>query len=129
MTKGKISLLLCLLLAIPTLADFKDWDVKDKNLWYSYLALQALDTLQTYDMIQCQKQTTCNFFEGNSFFGKKPKVHNIVISKVAASSVIFYLLDKQPDYRREKDLWMINGIAFAVVLNNHEVGVRFNYSF
>jgi hypothetical protein len=124
-----VKYLLLLLLSIPSFADFKDWSNTEKKLWYSYLTLQTIDTLQTYDLINCQKTPNCNFIEGNSLFGKRPKIENIIVGKLVSSSLAFYFLDKQVGYRRERDLWIINGVSFAVVLNNYEVGVRFNYSF
>jgi hypothetical protein len=129
MTKEKISLLLFLLLSTSIFADFKDWDTTDKKLWYSYLTLQTIDTLQTYDLTQCQKTSNCNWIEGNALFGKRPKIENIIVGKLVSSSLAFYFLDKQVDHKRTRDLWIINGISFAVVLNNYEVGFRFNYAF
>lgn len=129
MTKEKISLLLFLLLSTSIFADFKDWDTTDKKLWYSYLTLQTIDTLQTYDLTQCQKTSNCNWIEGNALFGKRPKIENIIVGKLVSSSLAFYFLDKQVDHKRTRDLWIINGILFAVVLNNYEVGFRFNYAF
>ena len=129
MTKEKISLLLCLLLSTSLFADFKDWDTTDKKLWYSYVTLQTIDTLQTYDLTQCQKTPNCSWIEGNALFGKRPKIENIIVGKLVSSSIVFYFLDKQLDHNRTRDLWIINGISFAVVLNNYEVGVRFNYAF
>lgn len=129
MTKEKISLLLFLLLSTSLFADFKDWGTTDKKLWYSYVTLQTIDTLQTYDLTQCQKTPNCIFIEGNALFGKRPKIENIIVGKLVSSSLAFYFLDKQVDHKRTRDLWIINGISFAVVLNNHEVGVRFNYAF
>jgi hypothetical protein len=129
MTKEKISLLLFLLLSTSIFADFKDWDTTDKKLWYSYVTLQTIDTLQTYDLTQCQKTSNCNWIEGNALFGKRPKIENIIVGKLVSSSLAFYFLDKQVDHKRTRDLWIINGISFAVVLNNHEVGIRFNYAF
>lgn len=121
--------LICLLFSTSIFADFKDWDTTDKKLWYSYVTLQTIDTLQTYDLIQCQKTSNCTLIEGNALFGKRPKIENIIVGKLVSSSIVFYFLDKQLDHKRTRDLWIINGISFAVVLNNHEVGVRFNYTF
>lgn len=121
--------LICLLFSTSIFADFKDWDTTDKKLWYSYVTLQTIDTLQTYDLTHCQKIPNCTLIEDNVLFGKRPKIENIIVGKLVSSSIVFYFLDKQLDHKRTRDLWIINGISFAVVLNNHEVGIRFNYAF
>ena len=121
--------LFLLLLSMPSFADFKDWDTKDKNLWYSYITLSTIDVMQTYDMIQCQKQSFCKFAEANPLFGKEPKIEEIILLKVLGLSLMYQLLDNSSSKNRTKDLWIINGMQFAVILNNHEQGIKFTYSF
>ena len=121
--------LFLLLLSMPSFADFKDWDTKDKNLWYSYITLSTIDVMQTYDMIQCQKQSFCKFAEANPLFGKEPKIEEIILLKVLGLSLMHQSLDNLSSKNRTKSLWLINGMQFAVILNNHEQGIKFTYSF
>ena len=122
--------LLLLLLSIPSFADFKDWDTKNKNLWYSYITLSAIDTMQTYDMIQCHKKNNiCTAEETNPLFKKIPDIENVVTTKILSAGIIFYFLDSQPEHRKTRDLWIINGLQFGAVINNFEVGIRFKYIF
>ena len=122
--------LLLLLLSFPSIAEFKDWDTKNKNLWYSYMTLNTIDTLQTYDMISCQKKLKiCAYEEGNMFFKEHPNIEEVIATKIISAGFIYYLLDKQPEHHKTKHLWFINGLQFGAVINNFEVGIRFKYIF
>tara|TARA_R110000796_G_C14244150_1_gene397673 strand:- start:51 stop:428 length:378 start_codon:yes stop_codon:yes gene_type:complete len=122
--------LFLLLLSMPSFADFKDWDKKNKHLWYSYITLSAIDTMQTYDMIQCNKKSNmCTVEETNPLFKKTPDIENVITTKILSAGVIFYFLDSQPESRKTRDLWIINGLQFSAVINNYEVGIRFKYVF
>jgi|10_taG_2_1085330.scaffolds.fasta_scaffold42966_4 hypothetical protein len=121
--------LLLLLLSVPSFADVKDWSKKNQRLWYSYITLSSIDVLQTYDMIQCQKLIDCRFEEGSPFLNKRPEIEDVLLIKFIAGGIIYYSLDKQVDYRRTRDLWIINGLQLSAVINNHHVGLRFKYVF
>ena len=121
--------LLLLFLSIPSFAAFSDWSEKEQRLWQWQVGLQTYDVLQTYDAIKCQRQSFCKFKEMNPLFGKEPKIEEIILLKVLGLSLMYQLLDNSSRKNRTKDLWIINGMQFAIILNNHEQGIRFTYSF
>ena len=53
-------------------AAIKEWTEKERKLYHSYLALSAIDTYQTFKMIDCQKQPSCPFVEMNPIIGSHP---------------------------------------------------------
>jgi len=121
--------LLLLFLSIPSFAAFSDWSEKEQRLWQWQVGLQTYDVLQTYDAIKCQRQSFCKFKEMNPLFGKEPKIEEIILLKVLGLSLMYQLLDNSSSKNRTKSLWLINGMQFAVILNNHEQGIKFKYSF
>jgi hypothetical protein len=121
--------LLLLFLSIPSFAAFSDWSEKEQKLWQWQVGLQTYDVLQTYDAVKCQRQSFCKFEEMNPLFGKEPKIEEIILLKVLGLSLMYQLLDNSSSKNRTKDLWIINGMQFVVILNNHEQGIKFKYSF
>lgn len=121
--------LLLLLLSLPSFADFSDWSETEQKLWHWQVGLQTYDVLQTYDLIKCQRQNFCRLEELNPLFGKEPKIEEIILIKVVGLSLIYHTLDNSSSKKRTKDLWVINGMQFALVLSNHNQGIKFKYSF
>ena len=70
----------------------------------------------------------CNFIETNPLLGKNPSRKEFLALKVATVGISYYLLDKYPD-QRTLVLGIMNGIYIDTVLNNHEIGLRDNFSF
>ena len=106
-------LLLLLLASTPLFGAYEDWDTVDKNLWKSYLALNVIDTGQTFDLIKKQRQVDCyqmcNFIETNPLLGKNPSRKEFLALKVVTVGVSYYLLDRYPD-QRTLVLGIMNGI-------------------
>ena len=121
--------LLLLFLSIPSFAAFSDWSEKEQRLWQWQVGLQTYDVLQTYDAIKCQRQSFCKFKEMNPLFGKEPKIEEIILLKVLGFGLLNYSLNTLSSKNKTKSLWLINGMQFAIILNNHEQGIRFQYSF
>lgn len=127
-----VRILLLLFASTPLFGAYEDWDTVDKNLWKSYLALNVIDTGQTFDLIKKQRQvdcyTMCNLIETNPLLGKNPSRKEFLALKVVTVGVSYYLLDINPD-RRTLVLGIMNGIYIDTVLNNHEIGLRVKFSF
>ena len=127
-----VRILLLLLFSTPLFGAYEDWDTLDKNLWKSYLALNVIDTGQTFDLIKKQRQvdcfSMCNLIETNPLLGKNPSRKEFLGLKVATIGISYYLLDKYPD-QRTLVLGIMNGIYIDTVLNNHEIGLRAKFSF
>ena len=75
------------------------------------------------------KTKLCRFEELNPLFGKEPKIEELILLKVLGLSLIYQSLDNSSSKNRTKDLGIINGIQFAIVLSNHNQGIKFKYSF
>ena len=121
--------LLLLFLSIPSFAAFSDWSEKEQRLWQWQVGLQTYDVLQTYDAVKCQTKSFCKFEEANPLFGKEPKIEEIILLKVLGFGLLNYSLNTLSSKNKTKSLWLINGMQFAVILNNHEQGIKFTYSF
>ena len=127
-----VKILLLLLASTPLFGAYEDWDTVDKNLWKSYLVLNVIDTGQTFDLINKQRQVDCyqmcNLIETNPLLGKNPSRKEFLALKVATVGISYYLLDKYPD-QRTLVLGIMNGIYIDTVLNNHEIGLRVTFSY
>ena len=122
---------LCFLLFCSNaLAEFKDWNKTDKVLFGTYVGLNVVDVGQTFDLINCQQTNpNCRYEERNPLIGKSPSKEKLILYKTLATGVVYYALEKTPDKNRTAVLLIINGIMLANVINNHNVGLRFNIRF
>ena len=123
------SLLLTLLL-LPSLvhAHYKDWDETDQLLWKSYVALNVIDTFQTFDLIDKQKDPYYKGREANPILGSRPSKGQLVVLKIVVNTMAYKLIHDYPKQRR-LTLGIMNGIYIRTVQNNHEVGLRVNFRF
>ena len=123
-------LTLSLLLALPSLvhAHYKDWDETDQLLWKSYVALNVIDTLQTFDLIDKQKDPNYTNIEGNPILGSRPTKEQLVVLKIVVNSLAYKLIHDYPQHRT-LTLSIMNGIYIRTVQNNHEVGLKVNFRF
>ena len=120
---------LLLLIPLSIQADLKDWERKDKILWYSYLTLNVIDTGQTFDLIDKQRDIGYihrkNLIETNPILGRNPGKKELLILKALTTTVAYYILDKNPKHRT-LTLGIMNGIYINTVHGNHEIGLRVN---
>ena len=127
-----VRILLLLLFSTPVFGAYEDWDTLDKNLWKSYVALNIIDTAQTFDLIDKQRliecHTMCNLIETNPLLGTQPKRVEVVSLKLTTTVLAYYLLDRYPD-QRTLVLGIMNGIYLDTIHNNHQIGLRLNFSF
>ena len=123
------SLLLTLLL-LPSLvqAHVKDWDETDQLLWKSYVALNVIDTFQTFDLIDKQKDPNYKNIEANPLLGSHPSKGELVVLKLVLNTMAYKVIHENPKYRTVT-LSIMNGIYIRTVQNNHEVGLRVNFRF
>ena len=123
------SLLLTLLL-LPSLvhAHYKDWDETDQLLWKSYVALNVIDTFQTFDLIDKQKDPNYRGTETNAILGSRPSKEQLIVLKIVVNSLAYKLIHDYPEQRR-LTLGIMNGIYIRTVQNNHEVGLRVQFRF
>ena len=98
-------------------AAIKEWTEKERKLYHSYLTLSAIDTYQTFKMIDCQKQPSCPFVEMNPIIGSHPSKERLLAVKFIGNAVIYKLLDNNAD-DREFALKLMNGLQGFVVTHN-----------
>ena len=53
-------------------AAIREWTEQEQRLYHSYITLSAVDTWQTYQMIECQQRPHCPLVEMNPCIGKRP---------------------------------------------------------
>lgn len=112
-------------------AEYIDWDKHDKRLYGTFLTLQVMDTLQTRDMIQCQRNYTCPYLkEANPLIGPYPDYPQLILHKAVTNYVIFDLLDRRTSGRSRKiALYGLILVSTAVVKNNESNGLSFSIRF
>jgi len=130
-----------LLLLLPSLgqAALEDWHPTNQKLFKSYIVLNAVDVLQTFDLIDCQDNLAeqCPYAEGNRFVGTHPKKSEIILIKALSVYGAYALLDSQHKFLWPKDntkakfiaLSIMNMIYIDTVYNNHSIGLKMSYQF
>ena len=116
-----------LLLLITTNLFAAEWNQTDKNLYKGYLALQIADTLQTKNMITCQRNYTCpNLAEANPILGPYPTTSQLFTTKFVSNMVVYTFLDRYSNgkTRRAALIGLIVVSAFIVSENSNN-GLRF----
>lgn len=98
-------------------AAIREWTEKERKLYHSYVVLSAVDTWQTYQMIECQQRPHCPLVEKNPFIGKRPTKGKVMVFKLVGNALIYKLLDRD-DVDREKALRFLNGVQGFVVVHN-----------
>ena len=101
----------------PLQAKPSEWSEKERKLWHSYLALSTIDTLQTFQLVECQAARTCNAHEQNPIIGPRPSKGDVVALKLVGNAIIYKMLDNM-DSDREFALKLMNGMQGVVVINN-----------
>ena len=79
--------------------------------------MSAIDTFQTFDLIECQSARTCNARELNPIIGPKPSKGEVVALKLVGNAIIYKMLDNAPA-DREFALKLMNGLQAVVITNN-----------
>ena len=134
MKKYIITLFVALLLSTPTQAKLEDWSKKDKALFNSFIVLNTIDTLQTWDMLDCQRDyPECSLREKNIILGPTPNKTDVLLLKVATTYGIYHLLDNLDSEKHPRvrtiTLGIVNAMYIKTVHNNHEAGLRFGFAF
>ena len=126
--------LLLLFTFTTSIAGVSDWSDRDKKLYASYVILNGIDTLQTLDLIDCKKDyyyhsIKCNVHETNPIWGDPPKRGTLLMVKMSSILINTYLMDRMNERDRKFTLRVINGVALAIVINNHQKGLSWSYKF
>lgn len=124
-----MKILLLIFLCIPSIsqASLEDWTKQDQRLYKSFVALQAIDVMQTFSLIECQERNpNCGWIEKNPLVGSHPKKADVVMFKLATNFIIYNVLDKKiPPRQRRGTLILINAISIVPIISNEHVGLGF----
>ena len=100
-------------------AAYEDWSDENKAQYKTFLALQLIDTTQTWSAINCQKHTACTIEELNPILGSHPSKGELIALKIVGNYALYKLLDKRlDDNGRERNLRILNGAFTVVVMHN-----------
>lgn len=119
--------LIILLLLVTTNVYGKEWNQTDKNLYKGYLALQLADTLQTKNMITCQRNYTCpDLAEANPVLGPYPTTSQLLTTKFVSNMVVYTFLDRYSNDRtRRVALIGLIVVSAFIVSENSSNGLSF----
>ena len=117
--------LLLLLCSMSLQAEWKDWTETEQDLFKDFIALNLIDVHMTYRTIQ----NFPNVVEVNPFLGTDPSLEKLFLHKVIVTGTLYYLLDKDSNTVRERDLKILNGVYMGVILHNGYVGFEMRKKF
>ena len=107
-------------------AEFQDWTEENQKLYISAITIHAIDALQTFAMIECQRTNPyCPYIEKNPFLGERPSKGRVVISMGIAQYVYFKMLDSEKiTPRKRRNLLIANNVlAVYPVITNEQIGL------
>jgi hypothetical protein len=100
-------------------AAYEDWSNENKAQYKTFIALQLIDTTQTWSAINCQKHTACSIEELNPILGSHPSKGELVAVKLLGNYALYKILDNRlDDDGRKRNLRIMNGLFTVVVMNN-----------
>ena len=90
-----------------------------------------MDTLQTFNMIDCRNKGTCsNLYEQNPLLGKYPNKKEVLALKVGVNYMMYKYLDNlQYEEHRRISLAIAVGISILIVRTNASNGLSFSVRF
>ena len=120
----KILTIIILLFTMPLVAEWSDWSQEDKDLFETFVILQAIDTHQTYTALR-----TGQFHESNPFYGPHPHVEEIILGKVITTAFLYKALDNGNKVQRNRGLKWANAVQTAVIIHNGKLLFNFKKEF
>jgi len=100
---------------------YNDWTEKEQTKYEYFLALQTLDTLQTYKALKCTSDIPLNecLEEGNPVYGNNPSPQTLVGVKLLSNLLIYAALRGDTTLMsRETSLNIMNTATTLVIINN-----------
>ena len=126
---------------LPSLgqAALENWHPTNEKLFKSFVVLNVVDVLQTFDMIDCQHNLgkQCPYTERNRILGTHPSKAELLLVKALFVGGAYYLLDKNyntpqwPNSNKPKfaALAIMNMVYIDTVSKNHSIGLKFSFNF
>tara|TARA_B100001094_G_C18057355_1_gene733190 strand:+ start:532 stop:945 length:414 start_codon:yes stop_codon:yes gene_type:complete len=135
------TLIISILILLPSLgyAEWKNWHPVNETLFKSFVLLNVVDTMQTFDLIDCQNKLgkECPFHESNLLIGPRPSKEEVLIVKTLLVGGAYYLLNKSyptPLWKNSNKpkfvaLVIMNMVYIDTVSKNKSIGLRLSYKF
>ena len=124
--RNSLTFLLLVFLSGCAGTGYNDWTEKEQAKYKYFLALQTVDTLQTYEGLKCtsDKPLTECLEEANPVYGKSPLVEKIGGIKLLSNLLIYAALRVESDVlSRETTLNLMN-IGITVVIINNQIVIN-----
>ena len=137
----KTLILSIIIILLPSLgqAEWKNWHPVNEKLFKSFIVLNVVDTMQTFDLIDCQNQLgrKCPYHESNLLIGPRPSKGEVILVKSLLVGGAYYLLDKSypaPLWKNSNKpkfvaLVIMNMIYIDTVSKNKSIGLSLSYKF
>jgi len=106
--------LLLLLSSLSLQAEWKDWTEKEQDLFKDFITLNLIDIHITHKTIQDFPSVV----EVNPLLGTDPSIEKLILHKAVVTAGLYYLLDKDSNTIRERDLKILNSVYMGVVIHN-----------
>ena len=106
--------LLLLLCSMSLQTEWHDWTEKEQDLFKDFITLNLIDIHITHKTIQDFPIVV----EVNPFLGTDPSLEKLILHKAVATAGLYYLLDKDSNTVRERDLKILNSVYMGVVIHN-----------
>ena len=135
------TLILSIIILLPSLgqAEWKNWHPVNEKLFKSFVVLNVVDTMQTFDLIDCQNKLgrECPYHESNLLIGPRPSKGEVILVKSLLVGGAYYLLDKSypaPLWKNSNKpkfvaLVIMNMIYIDTVSKNKSIGLTLSYRF
>lgn len=121
--KAFVLISLGMLLSKPNNCLASEWDTTDKVLFGSLVALQVVDTAQTWKV-----HNQPDFYkEKNPLYGSDPNMAVVVGVKVLVTTGIYWIVKDMSGPDRKLILSVVDLLQFGVVENNYKIGLRFGF--
>jgi hypothetical protein len=124
--RNSLTFLLLVFLSGCAGTGYNDWTEKEQAKYKYFLALQTVDTLQTYEGLKCtsDKPLTECLEEVNPLYGKSPSGEKIVGLKLLSNLLIYAALRAESDVLSRETTLNVMNMGIAVVIINNQIVIN-----
>jgi hypothetical protein len=124
--RNSLTLLLLVFLSGCAGTGYNDWTEQEQVRYKYFLALQTVDSLQTYNGLKCtsDKPLTECLEEVNPIYGKAPSAGRIVGVKLLSNLLIYAALRVESDSMSRKTLLNTMNIGTTLVVINNQLVIE-----
>ena len=124
--KNILTILLLVFLTGCSGTGYNDWTEKEQTKYEYFLALQTLDTLQTYKALKCTSDIPLNkcLEEVNPLYGKDPSPQTLIGGKILSNVLIYAVLRGDTDSMSRETALNIMNIGNTVVVINNQIQIN-----